>query len=159
MEEVTGKGAGLTSEGLERKISVIKEAICRHRPDRDDAMDVMAKVGGLDIAGLAGVYLGGALYHIPVVIDGFISAVAALCAARLVPASLDYMMPSHVSKEPAGQMLLDALGLAPFLTCDMCLGEGSGAVAVFPLLEMGLQVYLQMSTFEETNIEKYEVLK
>lgn len=92
-------------------------------------------------------------------IDGFISAVAALCAARLVPASLDYMMPSHVSKEPAGQMLLDALGLAPFLTCDMCLGEGSGAVAVFPLLEMGLQVYLQMSTFEETNIEKYEVLK
>ena len=159
VEEVTGKGAGLTSEGLERKISVIKEAICRHRPDRDDAMDVMAKVGGLDIAGLAGVYLGGALYHIPVVVDGFISAVAALCAARLVPASLDYMMPSHVSKEPAGQMLLDALGLAPFLTCDMCLGEGSGAVAVFPLLEMGLHVYLQMSTFEETNIEKYEVLK
>ena len=159
VEEVTGKGAGLTSEGLERKISVIKEAIRKHQPDKEDALDVLAKVGGLDIAGLAGVYLGGALYHIPVVIDGFISAVAALCAARLVPASLDYMMPSHVSKEPAGQMLLDALGVSPFLTCDMCLGEGSGAVAVFPLLEMGLQVYLQMSTFEETKIEKYEVLK
>lgn len=159
VEEVTGKGAGLSSEGLEKKIAAIRRGISLHKPDPEDALDVLAKVGGLDIAGLAGVYLGGALYHIPVVIDGFISAVAALCAVRMVPDAADYMMPSHVSKEPAGQMLLDALHVSPFLTCDMCLGEGSGAVAVFPLLEMGLAVYRGMSTFEETKIEKYEVLK
>lgn len=159
VEKVTGKGAGLTSEGLEKKIAAIKRGISLHKPDKEDALDVLAKVGGLDIAGLTGVYLGGALYHIPVVIDGFISAVAALCAVRMVPDAGDYIMPSHVSKEPAGQMLLDALGVSPLLTCDMCLGEGSGAVAVFPLLEMGLSVYRRMSTFEETKIEKYEVLK
>lgn len=159
VEQVTGKGAGLTSEGLERKIRVIKQAIAFHKPDPGDVMDVLSKVGGLDIAGLAGVFLGGALYHVPVVIDGFISETAALCAARMVPAAGEYMIPSHVSKEPAGQMLLDELGLSPFLTCDMCLGEGSGAVAVMPLLEMGLQVYRQMSTFEEIKVEQYEVLK
>lgn len=157
-ELVTGKGAGLTCAGLEKKIAVIRQAIDMHKPNKEDVLDVLAKVGGLDIAGLTGVFLGGALYHMPVVIDGFISAVAALCAVRMVPEAIDYMLPSHISKEPAGQMLLDALGLSPFLHCDMCLGEGSGAVAVFPLLEMGLQVYRQMSTFEETKIEQYEVL-
>lgn len=159
VEEVTGKGAGLSSEGLEKKIGAIRQAIRIHQPDKDDVLDVLAKVGGLDIAGLTGVFLGGALYHVPVVIDGFISAVSALCACQMVPDAKDYMMPSHVSREPAGQMLLDALGVSPFLTCDMCLGEGSGAVAVFPLLEMGLSVYRRMGTFEEAKIEKYEVLK
>lgn len=159
VEEVTGRGAGLTTEGLERKIKVIRSAIALHDPNRKDVLDVLAKVGGLDIAGLTGVFLGGALYHIPVVIDGFISEVAALCAARMVPAAGGYILPSHVSKEPAGQMLLDELGLSPFLVCDMCLGEGSGAVAVMPLLEMGLQVYRQMSTFEDIKVEQYEVLK
>lgn len=159
VEEVTGKGAGLSSEGLEKKIGAIRQAIRIHQPDKDDVLDVLAKVGGLDIAGLTGVFLGGALYRVPVVIDGFISAVSALCACQMVPDAKDYMMPSHVSREPAGQMLLDALGVSPFLTCDMCLGEGSGAVAVFPLLEMGLSVYRRMGTFEEAKIEKYEVLK
>ncbi len=158
VEEVTGKGAGLTAEGLTQKIRVIREAIHLHQPDAEDVVDVLSKVGGLDIAGLTGVYLGGALYHVPVVLDGFISSTAALCAARLVPAARDYMLPSHVSKEPAGQMVLDALELSPLLTCDMSLGEGSGAVAVMPLLEMGLQVYRKMSTFEEIQIQSYEVL-
>lgn len=158
VEEVTGKGAGLSSEGLERKIRVIKEAIRLHNPDKEDALDVLAKVGGLDIAGLTGVFLGGALYHVPIVIDGFISAVAALLAVKLVPDARGYMLASHVSKEPAGQIMLEALGHLPFITCDMCLGEGSGAVAVYPLLEMGLQVYRQMSTFEDINIDNYEVL-
>lgn len=159
VEEMTGKGAGLSSAGLDRKVKVIKEAIMLHKPDKADVIDVLSKVGGLDIAGLAGVYLGGALWHIPVIIDGFISAVAALCAVRLVPAAGDYMLPSHVSREPAGQTMLDALNLSPLLTCDMNLGEGSGAVAVLPLLEMGLSVYRRMSTFEEIEIEKYEVLQ
>lgn len=158
VEEVTGKGAGLSSEGLERKIRVIQEAIHLHNPDKEDALDVLAKVGGLDIAGLTGVFLGGARYHVPIVIDGFISAVAALIAVRLVPDVRGYMLASHVSKEPAGQIMLEALGHLPFINCDMCLGEGSGAVAVFPLLEMGLQVYRRMSTFEEIKIDNYEVL-
>mgnify|MGYP002509757377 CR=1 FL=1 len=157
--EVTGRGAGLSSDGLKRKIKVIEEAVEKHQPDKNDPLDVIAKVGGLDIAGLTGVFLGGALYRIPVLADGFISSVSALCAVRLVPTTRDYILPSHVSKEPAGQMLLDALGLSPFLTCDMCLGEGSGAVAAIPLIEMGLSVYREMTTFENENIEQYEVLK
>lgn len=157
--EVTGRGAGLSGTGLTRKIQVIEEAIAMHKPDAEDVLDVLSKVGGFDIAGLAGVFLGGALFHIPVVVDGFISAVAALCAVRMVPAAADYMLPSHVSKEPAGQLLLDALNLSPFLTCEMNLGEGSGAVAVMPLLEMGLSVYWRMSTFEEIAIESYQPLR
>lgn len=159
IEEVTGKGAGLTNEGLERKIAVIRHAVALHKPDAGDVPDVLSKVGGLDIAGLVGVYMGGAIYHIPIVIDGFISAVAALCAVRMSPDIKGYMLPSHVSREPAGRMLLEELGLSPLLDCGMCLGEGSGAVAALPLLEMGVQVYRRMSTFEETKIKAYEVLK
>ncbi len=155
---VTGKGAGLTSAGLEKKVAVIERAIEKHCPDPADVPDVLAKVGGLDIAGLAGVFLGGALCQLPVVVDGFISSVAALCAVRMVSAVQGYLMPSHVSGEPAGQMVLDALSLSPLLTCNMCLGEGSGAVAVLPLLEMALAVYQEMSTFGQTGIGQYEVL-
>lgn len=156
---VTGRGAGLSSLGLEKKIKVIEEAMIRYQPDSSDVIDVLSKVGGFDIAGLTGVYLGGAMYGVPIVIDGFISAVAALCAMRICNTVRDYMMPSHVSKEPAGMMVLDALGLSPLLTCDMCLGEGSGAIAVLPLLHMGLQVYRQMGTFEDIHVEQYRVLE
>lgn len=157
--EVTGRGAGLDSEGLERKIRVIREAVERNCPDREDVTDVLSKVGGLDIAGLTGVFLGGALCRIPVVIDGFISSVAALCAVRMAPDTLDYILPSHRSKEPAGEMVLKELGLSPYIDCGMNLGEGTGAVAVMPLLEMGLSVYQNMSTFEEISVEQYEELK
>ena len=135
-EEVTGRGAGLTTEGLRRKVDAIRRAVRLNAPDPADAVDVLAKVGGLDIAGLAGVFLGGAVCHIPIVIDGFISSAAALCAARIAPDCGDYMMPSHRSNEPAGGMVLEALGLSPFIDCGMSLGEGSGAVAVLPLLEI-----------------------
>ncbi len=158
-EEMTGRGAGLTSAGMEHKIQVIREGIQKRKPEPSDVLDVLSKVGGLDIAGLTGVFLGGAVHRIPVVVDGFISSVAALCAVRLVPDCQDYLLASHVSKEPAGGILLEALGLSPFLTCDMSLGEGSGAVAVLPLLEMGLQVYRKMATFEQTCLTPYEVLK
>ena len=158
VEEVTGKGAGLTSEGLERKINVIKEAIKLNKPDCNDPIDVLAKVGGYDIAGLVGVFIGGAVYNIPIVIDGFISAVAALTASRIEPKVKQYMLPSHVSKEPAGKMLLDALGLKPFITCEMCLGEGSGAVAVLPILDMACIVYNKMSSFNDIGIEEYKPL-
>lgn len=157
-EEVTGRGAGLSTEGLRRKVDAIRRAVRLNAPDPADAVDVLAKVGGLDIAGLAGVFLGGAVCHIPIVIDGFISSAAALCAARMAPACADYMMPSHRSNEPAGGIVLEALGLSPFIDCGMSLGEGSGAVAVLPLLEMGLEVYNRMSTFEEIRVEQYEEL-
>ena len=159
VEEVTGRGAGLSSEGLNRKVDVIRRSIGLHHPDREDVLDVLSKVGGLDIAGLAGVFLGGALCHIPVIIDGFISSAAALCASRLCSAAADYMMPSHKSGESAGGIMLEALGLSPFIDCNMSLGEGSGAVAVIPLLEMGLSVYREMSTFDEIHVEQYKEYK
>ena len=127
-------------------------------PDPADALDVLYKVGGLDLAGLAGVFLGGAYHRVPVLIDGFISSAAALIAASLCPAAKGYMLASHASNEPAGRMVLEALGAAPFLYAEMCLGEGTGAVAVMPLLEMGAAVYREMCTFEATNIEAYQPL-
>lgn len=155
-EEVTGRGAGLSGSGLQRKIQTIRKAIALHDPDPNDPIDVLAKVGGFDLAGMTGVFLGGACYQIPIVIDGFISCVAALCAVRLCPAVSGYMIASHVSKEPAAIMLLDALKKEPFLTCDMCLGEGTGAVTLFPLLDMAEAVYREMSTFEDISVEAYQ---
>ena len=153
---VTGRGAGLSDEGLKRKVQVIEKAIARHRPDWQDPVDVLKKVGGLDIAGLAGVFLGGAAFGIPVVVDGFISAVAALAAERMRPGCTAFMLASHVSAEPAGEMLLEALGLKPVIRAGMCLGEGTGAVAALPLFQMAADVYGRMSTFEENEIEEYQ---
>lgn len=158
VERMTGRGAGLSSEGLQRKIRVIRHSVELNRPDPQDPVDVLAKVGGLDIAGMAGIFIGGAACRVPVVIDGFISAVAALAASRICPAAAAFMMPSHVSGEPAASLVLHALGLSPYLTCDMRLGEGTGAVMLFPLLDMALKVYDSMSTFEEDGIEAYRHL-
>lgn len=154
-EIVTGRGAGLSSSGLEKKISVIRQAIALHKPDAKDPVDVLAKVGGFDIAGMAGTFLAGAAHRVPVVVDGFISAVAALLAVRIAPEAAGYILASHVSKEPAAAMLLKALEKDALLHCDMCLGEGTGAVMLFPVLDMALEVYHGMATFESTNIEAY----
>ena len=159
VENVTGRGAGLSSEGLNRKIYAIQTAIEKHHPDKEDILDVLSKVGGLDIAGMAGAFLGGAIYHIPVLIDGFISSAAALCAVRMVPKVADYILASHCSGEPAGRMVLEELKLPYLIDAKMSLGEGSGAVAAIPLLEMGVNVYRKMSTFEEIKVEQYEELK
>ena len=107
--EMTGRGAGLSDEGLRRKVAAIERAVALSRPDADDPLDVLAKVGGFDIAGMCGVFLGGAACRVPVLADGFISAVAALCAVRLCPAAAKAVLASHVSAEPAGMLLLDAL--------------------------------------------------
>ena len=158
VENVTGRGAGLSTEGLTRKIHAIHRAIERNRPNPEDGVDVLSKVGGFDIAGLAGVFLGGAVYRVPIVIDGFISAVAALAAVTICPTAGDYMLASHVSKEPAARMILDKLGVSATLHADMCLGEGTGAVAYFPILDMACAVYNGMSTFQEVHIEEYKPL-
>lgn len=157
-ETVTGKGAGLSSEGLERKINAIKKAIEVNKPDKNDGLDVLSKVGGFDIAGMVGVFIGGAIYHVPVLIDGFISGAAALVAKAIAPQCVDYMIATHVSKEPAGRMVLSALGKTPFIEAQMCLGEGTGAVAAMPLIDMALMVYHNMSTFSDVNIEAYKPL-
>ena len=104
-------------------------------------------------------YIGGAVYGVPIMIDGVISSIAALLAAMISPKSVDYMICSHVSKEPLGALLLEKLGKRPMLNCDMCLGEGTGAVAAMALLNVGLSVYNDMCTFEDTDIDQYMELK
>lgn len=154
-EQVTGRGAGLSAAGLARKVEAVRRAIAVNAPDPRDPVDVLAKVGGLDLAALCGFYLGCARYRVPVVLDGLISAVAALCAVRLCPAAREAMIAGHVSAEPAGNMVLEALELEPLITAQMRLGEGSGAVAALPLLDMALAVYSGGQTFGELGIEAY----
>ena len=149
------KGAGLSDEGRRRKVAAIERAVALSRPAADDPLDVLAKVGGFDIAGMCGVFLGGAACRVPVLADGFISAVAALCAVRLCPAAAKAVLASHVSAEPAGMLLLDALRKKPLITAGMRLGEGTGAVAAMPLLDMARAVYMDCYTFEEGGIEAY----
>ena len=156
VEQVTGRGSGLTDEGLLRKQNAIKRAIEINQPDAEDVLDVLSKVGGFDIAGMVGAFLGGALYHVPIIIDGFISGVAALCAVKLCPYARDYMIPSHISAEPAGQMLMAALGFEPVIHANMRLGEGTGAVALMPLLDMALSVYRNAASFDDINVEAYK---
>ncbi len=154
-ETVTGRGAGLSDEGLARKLAAIRKGIYVNRPDANDALDVLAKLGGFDLAGMCGVFLGGALCRVPVLLDGFPSAVAALCAARLCPGAKHAMLASHVSAEPAGASVLRALGKRPLITAELRLGEGTGAVAAMPLLDMALAVYRESYTFAEGGIEPY----
>ena len=157
-EQVTGRGAGLSNDGLKRKIEVVRRAIKINKPNSDDPVDVLAKVGGFDIAGLCGVFLGGAIHRVPIIIDGAITAAAALCAYKLAPKSANAMIASHVSAEPAGRLLLDAIGKEPIITAGMRLGEGTGAVALIPLLDMALAVYSESYTFSEGNIKAYKPL-
>ena len=151
VEEMTGRGAGLSSEGLNRKITAIKKAVALHKPNPEDGIDVVSKVGGFDIAGIAGLFIGGAVYKVPIVIDGVISAVGALVAVTICPQCKDYMLASHVSKEPAGQLLP--------LHCDMCLGEGTGALNLYPLLDTAVAVYYGMSDFSGIGMEAYVPLQ
>lgn len=154
-EQVAGRGAGLSDAGLLRKRAAIAAAVARNAPDPADPVGLLAKVGGLDIAALCGVFLGGAIYRVPILVDGVISAAAALCAVRLCPAAQGAMLASHVSAEPAGALLLKALGLRPLISAGMRLGEGSGAVAALPLLDMALAVYQSGNTFTAFGMEAY----
>lgn len=156
VETMTGRGAGLSDSGLKCKQQAIKKAIALHQPDAEDPIDVLAKVGGFELAGLAGVCLGGAYFKVPIVLDGFISAVSAFVAVRLCPAVKEYLLASHTSKEPGMTRLLHELGLEAPLQCQMCLGEGTGAIAFLPVLELALEVYKKMGTFEENAIEAYK---
>jgi nicotinate-nucleotide--dimethylbenzimidazole phosphoribosyltransferase len=155
---VTGKGAGLSNSGLKRKIEVIQEGIAKHHPDSNSPLEVLSKLGGYDICGMVGVFLGGAIYRIPIVIDGLISAVSALIAYRLSPSTLDYMLPSHIGTEPAMRLIMQELGLNPIIHANMHLGEGTGAVCMFPILDMAMNVYNSNRTFESIGMEAYKEL-
>ena len=155
VERMTGRGAGLSDAGLARKLDAIRRGIARNQPDAADPLDVLSKLGGFDIAGLCGVFLGGALEGLPVLMDGFISGVAALCAVRLCPAAEKAVFASHCSTEPAARLVLEALGKAPLLTAGLHLGEGTGAVASIPLWDMALAVYRDCYSFTEGGITPY----
>ena len=155
VETMTGRGAGLSDAGLSRKRAAITRALAINEPLMTDAFSVLRCLGGLDIAALSGVCIGGALYRVPILLDGFISAAAALAAAGMCPAVKDHLLASHVSKEPASTLVLDALGLQPLIHAEMCIGEGTGAVAALPLLDMALAVYGEMRTFDEIDVAAY----
>ena len=153
--ELVGRGAGLSDAGLARKEAAIARALEVNRPRADDPLDVLAKLGGFDIAGLCGMFLGGAVHRVPIVIDGLISTVAAFCAWRLRPECLAAMLPSHLSSEPATAALLAQMGLHPVIDAGMHLGEGTGAVCLIPLLDMALALF-GGTTFAACGLDPYE---
>lgn len=155
INEVVGIGSGLSKKAYQNKIEVIKKAIEINNPNSDDPIDVLAKVGGFDIAGLTGCFIGAAIYRIPIVIDGFISAVAALIAVRMHPGARDYMFPSHGSAEPGTKNVMKALNMEPMLNLDMRLGEGTGAALGFQIFDAAMAAYTQMGSFDDANIEQY----
>lgn len=161
---LTGRGAGLDDTGLLRKTGVIREACGLYaRTDTNDkaelAYSYMGAVGGLDIAGMCGIYLGGKKYGIPIVIDGLISGVAGLLAEAISPGCRDYMIPSHAGRETGLATVLDELGLKPFINGNMALGEGTGAIMVCKLLDSALNLYRNGAVFNENGIKEYERFK
>ena len=156
VEALTGRGAGLSDAGLQRKIAAIKRALEVNDPDPTDALDVLAKLGGFDIAGMVGLFIGGAVHRVPIVIDGYISALAAYTAQRMVPGCTCAMLASHVSAEPAAKLILSELGVKPAIQAGMRLGEGTGAVCLVPMLDAALALY-NGTTFAATGIDNYEV--
>jgi len=150
--KVVGRGTGLDDRGLERKIRVIEQALAVNRPDPNDAMDILHKVGGLEIAGLAGVMLAAASRRIPIVVDGFISSAAAMISAGLAPGVRAYLISSHRSVETGHRAMLKHLNLTPLLDLNLRLGEGTGAALAFHLIEASTRILLEMSTFEAAGV-------
>lgn len=153
VEAVTGRGGGVTDQGFRRKKDAIRRAIAVNRPDKTDPVDVLQKVGGFDLAAMCGAFLGAAASHRPVVIDGFISAVAALCAVKLCPNVRGYLIPSHASYEIGYRLAMDAMGLEPMLLLNMRLGEGSGCPLAFEILGAACAVINDMATFDQAGID------
>jgi nicotinate-nucleotide--dimethylbenzimidazole phosphoribosyltransferase len=153
-EEVTGRGTGLSDEQLTHKIDVIKRALKLNKPDSSKPLDILAKVGGFEIGGLAGVMLGAAAQRIPVVIDGFISGAAALIAIGLAPQIKDYIIAAHVSAEAGHAAMLNYMGLKPLLNLEMRLGEGTGAALGIIIAEAAVRTLNEMATFAEAAVDE-----
>jgi nicotinate-nucleotide--dimethylbenzimidazole phosphoribosyltransferase len=154
--KVTGRGTGIDDAGLAHKVKVIEQAIALNRPDPNDALDVLCKVGGLEIAGLAGVMIAAAARRIPVVVDGFISTAAAMIAVGLVPDVRHYLFGSHQSVEIGHQAMHKHLGLTPLIDLNLRLGEGTGAVLAFHLIEASSRILREMATFAEAGVSDKE---
>lgn len=155
--EVVGRGAGLSSEGMTRKLRAVEQAVARVKENNiTDPVEILAQLGGYELAGMVGLFLGGVKHQMPIVIDGAISAVSAMVADRIDSRVRDYALASHVSGELTGKLALDELGLKAIIDGGLRLGEGSGAVALFPLLDMAMTVYKNMGSFEDYDIEAYE---
>ena len=154
VEKWTGRGAGLSDAGLRRKRQAVRQALTVNQPT--DALDALAKLGGFEIAGMAGAFLGGAEHGVPMVVDGVISAVAALIAQRIQPGARQFLLPSHASREPAAVAIMEALELRPVIEAGLALGEGTGAVMLFPLLDMAYRVYAGSHTFDSLQMEAYK---
>lgn len=153
---VVGRGTGIDDQGLERKIRVIERSLAVNQPDANDPMDVLHKVGGLEIAGLAGVMIAAASRRIPVVVDGFISTAAAMIAVGLAPVVRDYLIAAHQSVEIGHQAMLKHLKLAPLLDLNLRLGEGTGAALAFHLIEASTRILREMATFDEAGVSDKE---
>lgn len=153
VDAVTGRGGGITDDSFRKKKEVIRAAIEINQPDKSDVIDVLSKVGGFDIAAMCGAFIGAALSRRPVVIDGFISAVAALCAYKLCPNVRDYLIPSHASYEIGYKLAMDAMGLQPLFLLGMRLGEGSGCPLAFQVLEAACAIINDMDTFDQAGID------
>lgn len=154
VEKVTGRGTGIDDAGLEKKIGVIDEAIRVNKPNNKDAIEVLAKVGGFEIGGMAGVILAAASHRVPVVIDGFISGTAALVAYGIAPAVKDYMIAAHRSVERGHSVTLDYIGLKPLLDLDMRLGEGTGAALGISIVDAACKILGEMATFEGAGVSE-----
>jgi nicotinate-nucleotide--dimethylbenzimidazole phosphoribosyltransferase len=154
--EVTGFGTGLDAEGRRHKVAVIEEALALHRPNPDDALDILAKVGGLEIGAIAGIILAGAAARVPVVVDGIISTAGAAVADRLCPAVRPFLIAGHRGTEPGHGVLLSHLGLAPLIDLDLRLGEGTGAALALPLLDAAVATLNEMATFAEAHVSGRE---
>ncbi len=153
--EMTGRGAGLSREAYENKKRIVERAISVNRPDPGDPLDVLVKVGGFDIAGLVGCYIGAAAYKIPIMLDGFISSVAALVAVKFNPKIRNFLIPSHTSAEPGTRAVMQELQFEPMLNLGMRLGEGTGAALGFLLIDAAMAAYTRMGTFDDARIEQY----
>jgi nicotinate-nucleotide--dimethylbenzimidazole phosphoribosyltransferase len=153
-EQITGRGTGLDDERLRLKQLVIKRALQVNQPEPAKPLEVLSKVGGLEIAALTGVILGAAAKRVPAVLDGFISTAAALIAYRLKPESREFMFASHLSQEPGHKVMLETIGLSPMLHLDLRLGEGTGAVLAFNLFEAAVKIIREMATFEQAGVSK-----
>ncbi len=156
VEKVTGRGTGLDDEGLRMKIEQLKKALVLNTPSREDAIDILAKIGGFEIGGMAGVILAAASHRIPVVVDGFISGAAALIAYELSPRIKDYLIASHLSVEAGHRAILNHIGLEPLFNLNMRLGEGTGAALGISIVEASCKILREMATFEEAGVPDKE---
>ncbi len=154
VSEVTGRGTGISGDALRNKIKVIEDAIAINKPDPSDPIDVLSKVGGTEIGGIAGLIIGAAANRIPVVIDGFISTAGALIAYCLEPKIKDYIFAAHNSVEVGHKAMLDKMCLQPILDLNLRLGEGTGAALAMLIIEAGLKIYKEMATFSEAGVSK-----